>query len=299
MSNLRSESEIEHRPDAHAEASPADADASELLILALDTTTEVRSVAVVRGRRVLASTRGGVLRENSARVLHDVDEALTAAGVRLEEIELFAAATGPGSFTGLRSGLATVKAFAATLNRPVAGIPTLHAVACACASTTAERVLACLPAGRGELFAQLLLADGEPSVAELNDAVHEAPAALFERAAKWGGDLKWAGKGAHAHADVLSEFAAGRGIVWRVEGGDESVGENSAGDGGESAGAAVAPGAAGRVTWTLAAPSEVYATQVAALGLQRYLAGRATNAEDLQALYVRLSDAELNERCRA
>ncbi|HEV2799289.1 MAG TPA: tRNA (adenosine(37)-N6)-threonylcarbamoyltransferase complex dimerization subunit type 1 TsaB [Pyrinomonadaceae bacterium] len=278
------------------------ADASELLILALDTTTEVRSVAVVRGRSVLASTRGGVLRENSARVLHDVDEALTAAGVQLGDIELFAAATGPGSFTGLRSGLATIKAFAATLNRPVAGVSTLHAVAYACGSQAAERVLACLPAGRGEVFAQLLSVEGASSVTELNEPVHVAPAALFEQAANWGGDLKWAGKGAHAHADALREFAAGKKIVWRVAGDDEKDRETNGKNSGEDASrdtSAVVPEAEHKAIWTLAAPSEVYATQVAALALQLYHAGRATDAEDLQALYVRLSDAELNERCRA
>lgn len=279
MSNLRSESENTPPRDApedglRAATSPAP------LILGLDTATDVRSVAVVRGERVLACTRGRVLRENSARVLQDIDEALSASGVKLEEIELFAAATGPGSFTGLRSGLATIKAFAATLNRRVAGIPTLHAIAYACGS--APRVVACLPAGRGEVFAQLLSVDGAKVVRELSEPFHLAPASVFEKAAKWGGDLKWAGSGAHAQAGAIREFASEKGIVWsETDAREEESGSEHA------------------MVWTLAPPADSYGEQVAALGLMNYLAGSTLAAADLQANYVRLSDAELNERCRA
>jgi tRNA threonylcarbamoyladenosine biosynthesis protein TsaB len=280
MSNLRSESETTRPRDAPADA-PSAALSAAPLILSLDTATEVRSVAVVRGGRVLASQRGRVLRENSARVLQDVDEALSAAGVKLDDIELFAAATGPGSFTGLRSGLATIKAFASTLKRRVAGVPTLHAVAYACGST--PRVLACLPAGRGELFAQTLAVEDAKGVRELSEPSHLSPAALLEKAATWDGDLKWAGAGAHTHAASLREFAAGKGIIWRVAGDRETEFDN----------------AENRAAWTLAPPSESYAIEIAALGLMNYLAGNTSGAEDLQALYVRLSDAELNERCRA
>jgi tRNA threonylcarbamoyladenosine biosynthesis protein TsaB len=281
MSNLRSESETERPRDAPADA-PFAALSAAPLVLSLDTATEVRSVAVVRGARVLASVRGRVLRENSARVLQDIDEALSAAGVKLDDIELFAAAVGPGSFTGLRSGLATIKAFASTLNRLVAGVPTLHAVAYACGA--APRVLACLPAGRGEVFAQLLSVGDAPGegVRELSEPAHLSPAAVLDKAAAWGDDLKWAGAGAHTHAAAIGEFASARGISWRVGDGGGDV--SDAGD---------------EVSWTLAPPADSYAIEIAALGLMNHLAGSTSAAGDLQALYVRLSDAELNERCRA
>ena len=279
MSNLRSESETESPRDAPADAALTASSGRAPLILGLDTATDVRSVAIVRGGHVLACVRGRVVRENSARVLRDVEEALSAACVALADIELFAAAKGPGSFTGLRSGLATVKAFASTLKRPVAGVPTLHAVAYA--SGTSQRVVACLPAGRGELFAQLLALDETKALRELSEPVHLSPAALLEQAANWGGDLCWAGAGAHAHAAALGEFAAAKGIDWRF-------GESVAGEFDSER----------EVSWTLAPPADSYAKEIAALGLQSYLDGSAAGAEELQALYVRLSDAELNERCR-
>ncbi|HYP00982.1 MAG TPA: tRNA (adenosine(37)-N6)-threonylcarbamoyltransferase complex dimerization subunit type 1 TsaB [Pyrinomonadaceae bacterium] len=280
MSNLRSESQIaRERATASRDERLTSAPAAPL-ILSLDTATEVRSVAVVRGGRVLARTHGRVQRENTASVLQDIDETLKAAATELSGIDLFAVATGPGSFTGLRSGIATIKAFASTLNRPVAGVPTLHALAAACGH--APRVLASLPAGRGEVFAQLLSVDDAGAVEELSEAFHLSPARLLEKALHWGGEVKWAGGGAHAHAAALREFANEKGIGWR----DDNV---AAGDVG-------AP--EHKICWTLAEPFESYAAQVATLGLINYRQGDARGAEDLHALYVRLSDAELNERCR-
>jgi tRNA threonylcarbamoyl adenosine modification protein YeaZ len=277
---MRSQSSDSAPPrDAPADDSSTTTQVAAPLILSLDTATEVRSVAIVRGERVIAATSGRVRKENSASVLQDIDEALAAARVELGDIELFAVTTGPGSFTGLRAGIATIKAFAATLNRPVAGVPTLHAIASACAP--ARRVLASLPAGRGELFAQLLSVDSEMAVEELSEPVHLSPALLLEKAAQWGGELTWAGAGAHAHAATISAFAAEREIVWRAE---------------------TAPADELRVephaVWSLAPQVESYAEEIAALGLIKYRQGSTIVAEALSALYVRLSDAELNERCR-
>ena len=277
MSNLRSESQTVRTRDAPADEQLTNSNAAPL-ILSLDTATEVRSVAIVRGERVLAHTRGRVQRENTASVLRDIDEALTAANATLGDIELFAVAVGPGSFTGLRSGIATIKAFASTLNRPVVGVPTLHAIAAACVRT--PRVLASLPAGRGEVFAQFLSFDGA-AIEELSEPFHLSPATLMEKALSWGGDIKWAGAGAHAHVAALREFASEKGIVWR----DNDVAES-------------VEASENKIHWTLEQPFESYATQIAALGLINYRQGSTRGAEDLHALYVRLSDAELNERCR-
>lgn len=279
---MRSNSENLQRRDVPTDDSMRDSSQATPvapLILGLDTATEMRSIAIAQGARVLANRSGRVQRENSASVLQEIDEALDAAGVKLRDIELFAVASGPGSFTGLRSGIATVKAFAATLNRPVAGVPTLHAVASACGAS--GRVLASLPAGRGEVFAQLLSFEDGNAIRELSEPLHLSPAALLEKAAKWGGDIIWAGAGAHAQAEAIREFAVERKIVWSDEAapGDELTRERES-------------------RWTLAPRFESYAAQVSALGLINYLQGSTMGAEDLYALYVRLSDAELNERCR-
>jgi glucosamine 6-phosphate synthetase-like amidotransferase/phosphosugar isomerase protein len=116
---------------------------------------------------------------------------------------------------------------------------------------------------------------------QLSEPFHLSPAALLEKAVSWGGDLTWAGAGAHVHVEAIREFAAEHKIVWR----DGVVIEAElAGETGER--------------WTLAPLKESYAEEIAALGLINYRQGSTIVAEDLDALYVRLSDAELNEKCR-
>src|ERR1051325_3675426 len=119
-----------------------------MLILGVETATERRSVAVLRGGRVLSLCERELRDGGGAAVLADIDRALADASVRVSDVELFAVATGPGSFTGLRAGLATLKALAVTLGKPSVGVPTLHAVAYA--ARPAEKVCALLPARRGE-----------------------------------------------------------------------------------------------------------------------------------------------------
>lgn len=250
---------------------------AELLILSVDTASDVRSIAVARGAELLSLYQGAERNTHSANVLSEIDGALRAAGVGLERIELFAVASGPGSFTGLRAGLATVKAFAATLRRPSVGVPTLHAVALA--SGASERIVAAIPAGRGEVFAQLLEVTSDARVVERGAPAHVAPAALLDAMAAHGTSLKWAGGGAHALADAIRERALQEGLRFVVESDDNTEGE-------------------GR-KWTLAPRHSALAGHVAALAHASFRAGRAVQADQLCALYVRASDAEINEQCRA
>src|SRR5215204_5825275 len=101
------------------------------LILSVETASLSGSVAVSRGEHILAAYAGDSGVSHSNTLLHDIDKLLHEVQIDLAEIDLFAVATGPGSFTGLRIGIATVKGLAATLDRPCSGIPTLHAVALA------------------------------------------------------------------------------------------------------------------------------------------------------------------------
>ena len=246
---------------------------SEPLILGIDTATEQRSVAVARGASLLALGAGEGRNTHSANVLGEIDAALGEAGVELGEVELFAAAAGPGSFTGLRAGLSTLKAFAATLGRPAAGVPTLHAVARAAGG--AGRVLAALPAGRGEVFAQLLSVDERGSVTELELPAHLAPEAVLERAAAAArSGLRWAGSGSLLMAEMIRARARQEGIEF-VERGEGNVSG-----------------------WSLAAGPAAVAGHVAALALELFRQGRAVGAEGLRAIYVLPLDADIKAQCR-
>ena len=243
-----------------------------MLTLAVETATGTRSVALVRGGRVLASRSGEIREGGASRLLADIEEVLREAEVSVREVELFAAAKGPGSFTGLRTGLATMLGLAVTLDKPLRGVPTLHAVAAAAGPS--ERVLATIPAGRGEVFAQLLSVGADASVTELGEPRHVSPARLAEEFARLGGGLRWAGPGVRKHLEVLGEAARGAGL---------SVSEDSGGAG----------------VWTLAPTPEDLAPTVALLAQAAYGEGRPSETHELRAIYVRPSDAELKGQWQA
>ena len=113
-----------------------------MLILALDTATSVASCALVRDGELL-----GERVSRAVRVLADADELLREAGVVIGDVTALAVGTGPGSFTGLRMGLAAVRALALALDVPAAGVSTLDALA---AGTPGA--LPVIDAGRREVF---------------------------------------------------------------------------------------------------------------------------------------------------
>jgi len=98
-------------------------------ILAADTTTLVNTVALCDGDRVLAETIVNCGRIHSERLIETVDWVLKEAGIVVENVDLLAISTGPGSFTGVRVGTATWKGLALATKRPLVGVGTLDAMA--------------------------------------------------------------------------------------------------------------------------------------------------------------------------
>jgi tRNA threonylcarbamoyladenosine biosynthesis protein TsaB len=137
------------------------------------------SVALLDGERVVAEISSDEARVHSERLLPAVDRLLELASVSLDAVGAFAVSIGPGSFTGLRIGLATVKAFAFDETRPVVAVPTLAAL-CAAAAGAEGPVAALLDARRGEVYAAAVAAPGEPEPTALPDSVF-TPEALAER----------------------------------------------------------------------------------------------------------------------
>jgi tRNA threonylcarbamoyladenosine biosynthesis protein TsaB len=98
-------------------------------LLAIETSTLMGSVAVVEDSRVLCELTLYVHETHSSQLMTAVDYALKAAGATPDQLDGFAVALGPGSFTGLRIGMATVKGLATAASKPIVGIPTLEAMA--------------------------------------------------------------------------------------------------------------------------------------------------------------------------
>ncbi len=123
-------------------------------ILALDTSTLAGSVAVVADGALLAESTARVRANHSEQLLPLVDEVLTRAGLALDAIDRIAVGIGPGSFTGVRIGVATAKGLHLASGAALVGVSSLDALV---ASAWAARgyVLAALDARRGEAFAAL------------------------------------------------------------------------------------------------------------------------------------------------
>jgi tRNA threonylcarbamoyladenosine biosynthesis protein TsaB len=99
-----------------------------LTILALDTTSEFGSVAVRRAGETVAEIYLHSPEGFGHVIFGAIQEALVRANISLADIDCFAAASGPGSFTGVRVGLAAVKGLAEALGKPAAGISNLRAL---------------------------------------------------------------------------------------------------------------------------------------------------------------------------
>jgi tRNA threonylcarbamoyladenosine biosynthesis protein TsaB len=249
------------------------------IILSLETATLGGSVFLGRGSVQLAIRNGDPQVSQSASLLTDINDSLEEAGVALCDVDLFACAAGPGSFTGLRIGIATLKALAASIKRPCVGVPTLQAIAHAAGRSSTT--VAVLPAGRGEVFAQLFSVSEDGSVTELDAAAHLSPSRLVEKYAALRNAV-WAGSGAHLQLDSLKSHAQQQGIGF-VERTHE---------------ANVPLRPQGGNTWSLAAKEGNLAKHVAALALKAFRAGKIQSPHFLSAIYVRPSDAELKEQCR-
>ena len=100
-----------------------------MLILAVDTTSRTGSLAIWRDDRVTDTLIGDPSRTHGERLPGEIATLLSQAGLALDDVELYAVVTGPGSFTGLRVGIAAVQGLALAQGRKLVPVPALNALA--------------------------------------------------------------------------------------------------------------------------------------------------------------------------
>ncbi|MEK6549828.1 MAG: tRNA (adenosine(37)-N6)-threonylcarbamoyltransferase complex dimerization subunit type 1 TsaB [Nitrospirota bacterium] len=225
-------------------------------LLAIETATPAQSVALVEDDRLLAElsyeaqgNRGGVL-------LPTVDQVLKKAGVAARDLDVVAVSVGPGSFTGLRVGLATAKGLALGAGARLVGVPTLEALAEGYASADAT-ICALLDAYRGEVYMALFRRNGNALERLSPDAVL-APGAVASALAAVEGPVHLIGNGAARYREPLEAALGGRVCV-----SDEGL---------------------------RAAPT---AAVVARLGIRQFAGGNKPDAE-VALIYLRRAEAEVN-----
>jgi tRNA threonylcarbamoyladenosine biosynthesis protein TsaB len=225
-----------------------------MLLLAIDTSGKQGSIALARaGERSgdgddvevieIAPLVGGTF---SAELIPQISDLLARNGHTKNDIGGFAVASGPGSFTGLRIGLAAVKALAEVLEKPIAAVSLLEASAFI--SGAQGKVIAALDAGRGDVYV------GE----------YEIPAVP--------------GQVPREHLLNRSEFLA-QAKGWTVVTADSVLAE-----------------AAGAAGWSVSALPPISAAAVARLGWRKLQSGETVTPEQLEANYIRRTDAEMLEK---
>lgn len=153
-----------------------------LLILAIETATGCGSVSLTRGGasdfRLLAECSAHPEARHSRRLLGTIDWLMTSTGVQWNDLEAIGISMGPGSFTGLRIGMAAAKAIAMATGKALVGVPTLDALALACGGV--DSLICCLlDARKQEVYAAFYRTTGSGLPESLGQPVVLAPAALL------------------------------------------------------------------------------------------------------------------------
>jgi len=135
-----------------------------VLVLAVDTSTKAGSVAVLEKCRVLGARESCTTQPHASGLFVDLQGVLDELRISLEMFDLFAVASGPGSFTGLRIGLTAAKAWAEAFNRPVVAVSSLDAIVFQSLKLPhlppGVALASVLDARRGQVFGRLYDYDG-------------------------------------------------------------------------------------------------------------------------------------------
>jgi tRNA threonylcarbamoyladenosine biosynthesis protein TsaB len=182
-----------------------------VVILALDTSSAGGSAAVVRTRgprdddAIVIERAGDVSRTPGERLPSELMAVLRDAGLALQDVEGFAVAVGPGSFTGLRVGIATIQGLALARGKAVTPVSTFEALAWPLRGASRDAIATWVDAQRGEVFATLFAADGRtvlaPSTALAPDATLDAWRAALAPDRR----VRFTGGGALRYRDVIRE----------------------------------------------------------------------------------------------
>jgi tRNA threonylcarbamoyl adenosine modification protein YeaZ len=254
------------------------------LALAVDTCSPLLSLAVADAAGVRAAVTGEPGVPHSQALFQLLPQVLEAARIRIEDVTLFAATTGPGSFTGLRVGLAAVKGLAGARHQSLCGITTLEALSWA-AEVKSATIIPLINSARGEVFRGLYQADAAGAVRQAADNAVGSFRAVLEglrhvddgegngedvgTGGAWAGPVVFIGDGAAARRDELRAAAEAAGVSFAV----------------------VAPGESLVAQWSLIEEAPPLAPVVARRALALRVEGENCGAHPY---YLRPADAEAN-----
>ena len=165
-----------------------------MLILSLDTTTSAGSCALMRDERLVREAAGDASKPQAVRLPGELAALLEREAVALRDIDAFAVGVGPGSFTGLRVGIATMQGLAMAMGKPLLGVSGLDALAFMCPPST--RIATWVDAWRGDVYAALY-----EDARQVDAPTVARPEDLLRRLA--GGPALFTGDGAAVYQDMI------------------------------------------------------------------------------------------------
>ena len=172
-------------------------------ILGIDSSADTVAVSLLEDKNLLASFCGNMKKTHSNTLLPTVEYLLTYSGISPSDIDLFSVAVGPGSFTGIRIGVATVKGLTFGRKCPVCEVSTLEAMAYSFCDREGAFVCPVLNARRGDVYNALFkITDGVPVRITKDDSLH---ATALEKMLEPYGEILFCGDGASVVEKLFKE----------------------------------------------------------------------------------------------
>ncbi len=178
-----------------------------MLVLGIETSTKTGSVAIVSEDAVIAQYSLNIEVTHSERLMSTVDRVLKDTGLGIAAMDGFAVAIGPGSFTGLRIGVSTVKGLALASGKPVAAVPTLLALAWNLPHA-AYPVCPLLDARKNEVYTAMYRFEGTALV----QTMPEATVPLRELGASMSGRVLFTGEAARIYRQEIEKQLGDRAL---------------------------------------------------------------------------------------
>jgi tRNA threonylcarbamoyladenosine biosynthesis protein TsaB len=227
-------------------------------ILAIDTSTSCASLAVAADREIVAESLVNTNRTLSARIIPEIERLLATTGLTIADIDLFVSSLGPGSFTGVRGGVATMQGLALATGKPCAGFSSLTMLAM---NFSLAKFLICplIDARKNEVYGALYDCSSPLPFPHITDCVLPPRLLLDQIQSQTADPVIFVGDGAVRYCNLITEQLGGQAIFAPL--------------------AQQTPRAANGIM----------------LALDVYLKGQALDPSHLLPVYLRASDAEINK----
>ena len=219
-----------------------------MYFLAIDTATNSGGVALSRNSEIMGVIMMKTPMKYSDRIIYNIDFLLEQLGVDVNQVDCFAAANGPGSFTGLRIGLATVKGLAQSLDKPVIGLSTLECLAWR--FRHADRLISPMIDARRQQVYTGLYDVSQSEIITIRPEKVGAPSELLKEEIE---DCTFVGDGAEMYYQTIKAFLPGHRAI---------------------------------------RSDNVILTEICDLAYRKFIKGEVQSAGELNANYIRPSDAE-------